>query len=419
MHVQLSHAIRLMTLSQVELQALIEDTLMDNPLLVQDASEAPITPPLTASIKEATVYSEPGTLFTLQNPVSLRDKLVWQCELTHFTPEEYDVARVLIDAIDENGYLLSPLESLFDKHTAPKNLNALIIKALNKIQAFEPSGVGARDLKECLLLQLRTLPVQNEISALAMHLVQDHLEQLYKPTLLAKKIAAPAERLQRALSLIQSLDPKPGRQDSEETADLIMPDLKLTLSEGKDPEVTLIPYGHYALKIEGSYVEAAKTHPDLSHSLTQAKQFIEQLEMRHQTLLSVGRAIIAIQKDFFTSGNLMLKPLTLQTIADSLGYHPSTLSRVTTQKYIDTPRGIFELKYFFSGSIRADSKQWASTSVKNLIEELVSTENQAQPLTDDALTGMLKDRGIHIARRTVTKYREALRIPSHVYRKTQ
>ncbi|MFI4956444.1 MAG: RNA polymerase factor sigma-54 [Gammaproteobacteria bacterium] len=417
MHVQLSHAIRLMTLTQIELQALIEETLNENPLLNQDTGEDTFVTPVTANVREPTVYTEPGTLFTIENPVSLRDKLMWQCELTHFSPEEFDIACVLIDAIDENGYLPTPLDRLFDKASAPENLNALILHALHKIQGFEPIGIGARDLKECLMLQLQALSVQDDTTDLAMHLVHDHLEHLYKTTVLAKKVAAPAETLHKALALIQTLDPKPGRQESAETADLIMPDLKLSFDEMGEPVVTLIPYGHYAITINETIARAAKNHPELNQSLVQAKQFIEQLEMRHQTLLAVGRAIVAIQKDFFISGALMLRPLTLQTIADTLGYHPSTLSRVTMQKYIDTPRGIFELKYFFSGCIRSSGKPLASTAVKTLIEELVSTENQAEPLTDDALTGMLQAQGVKIARRTVTKYREALRIPSCLYRK--
>jgi RNA polymerase sigma-54 factor len=417
MHVQLSHAIRLMTLTQIELQALIEETLNENPFLSQDMNEDTSATAITANVREPTVYTEPGTLFSIENPVSLRDKLMWQCELTHFTPDELEVARVLIDAIDENGYLHTPLDALFDKSTAPNNLNALILHALHKIQGFEPAGIGARDLKECLLLQLHSLPQQDETTDLAIELVLQHLDELYKPSVLVKKVAAPAETLNKALALIQTLDPKPGRQDSNETPDLIMPDLKLTFDEDGQPLVSLIPYGHYAIKLNETYAQAAQDHAELNQNLIQAKQFIDQLEMRHQTLLSVGRAIVAIQKEFFISGSLMLKPLTLQTIADTLGYHPSTLSRVTTQKYIDTPRGIFELKYFFSGCIRSEEKPMASTAVKTLIKELIETENQAEPLTDDVLTGMLQARGVKIARRTVTKYREALRIPSCLYRK--
>ena len=419
MHVQISHAIRLMTLTQIELQALIEETLNENPILTQDTAEDTQITPITANVREPTVYTEPGTLFSIENPVSLRDKLMWQCELAHFTTAELEVARVLIDAIDENGYLHTPLDALFDKTKAPRHLNALILHALHIIQGFEPAGIGARDLKECLTLQLHSLPQQDETTDLAIELVLQHLDQLYKPSVLVKKVAAPAETLQKALALIQTLDPKPGRQDSIETADIITPDLKLTFDEQGEPVVSLIPYGHYAIKINENYAQAAQDHPELSQNLIQAKQFIEQLEMRHQTLLAVGRAIVAIQKEFFISGSLMLQPLTLQTIADTLGYHPSTLSRVTTQKYIDTPRGIFELKYFFSGSIPSNEKQWASTAVKSLLEELVSTENRAEPLTDDALTGMLNDRGVRIARRTVTKYREALRIPAHAFRKRE
>lgn len=416
MHVHLSHALRLMALSQIELQALIEETLNENLLLSQEVSDSSYPTPVTANVREPAVYTEPSTLFSIQNPTSLRDKLMWQCDLAHLTSEEYEVAHVLIDAIDDNGYLLAPLDSLFDKKQYSKRLNTLILNALNTIQTFEPVGVGARNLKECLLIQLQALPNQDETTRLAHELVQHHLEHLHKPQPLAKKVNASSKDIEKALGLIQSLDPKPGRQEADYFTDLVMPDLKLDFHDGR-PNVTLIPYPHYALKIHEPYAEPAKTHPTLAQTLQMAKQFIEQLKMRHQTLLEVGRAIIAIQKDFFTEGKLMLKPLTLQTLANELGYHPSTLSRVTTQKYIDTPRGIFELKYFFSGSIKSDEKHWASTAIKAIIEELVNTENREHPLTDDALTDLLHARGVNIARRTVTKYREALRIPSCVYRK--
>lgn len=417
MHVQISHAIRLMTLSQVELEALIEETLNENPVLIQDMAEDPCITPLTANVRESMVYSEPHTLFSLHTPLSLRDKLLWQCALTHLTPEAHEVARILIDAIDENGYLPTPLDALFDKETAPKNLNALILNALSEIHGFEPCGVGARDLKECLLIQLQNLPEQTDITALAGLLIEEHLEHLHKPSMLAKKVCVSAETLQQALALIQTLDPKPGRQDSEEHADLVIPDLKLTFNAHGEPHVDLIPYQHYALKLDESYTQLPQLTPETSQYLSQAKQFLDQLAMRHHTLLTVGRAIVAIQKEFFLQGHHMLKPLTLQTIADTLGYHPSTLSRVTTQKYMDTPRGIFELKYFFSGCIPSDEKAWASTAVKTLIEEWVSKESLTEPLTDEALTQMLHAKGVRIARRTVAKYREALRIPSHTYRK--
>ncbi len=418
MHVQLSHAIRLMSLSQLELQALIEETLNENVLLNQENNEDVLPTPLTANIREPAVYLEADTLFSLENPVSLRDKLLAQCDLAHLSPEADEVARILIDAIDDNGYLPAPLEALFHKSQHPKNLNGLILQALSKIQTFEPMGVGARNLKECLLIQLQSLPAQNDTTLLAHELVQYHLEHLYKPTLLAKKTHLPVARIQAALAVIQHLDPKPGRQVTEYRVETIRPDLKLHLHAG-EPQVTLIPYPHYALKLNEPYLDVAAEHTDLAEALNRAKQFLQQLEMRHQTLLTVGRAIVSIQKDFFHQGTPELKPLTLQNLADALGYHPSTLSRITSQKYIDTPRGIFELKYFLSGGIQSGEKRWASTAIKAMIKEWVSTENRATPLTDDALTQMLHAEGVQIARRTVTKYREALQIPSCAYRKCQ
>ena len=348
----------------------------------------------------------------------MRDNLLAQCDLAHLSPKADEVARILIYAIDDNGYLPTPLDALFHPSQHPKNLNALIFQALNKIQTFEPIGVGARNLKECLLIQLQALPTQNETITLAHELVQFHLENLYKPAFLARKTHQPLERIQAALTMIQHLDPKPGRQVTEHRVETIRPDLKLHLHAG-EPQVTLIPYPHYALKLHEPYLDAAMQHADLAEALQHAKQFLQQLEMRHQTLLNVGRAIISIQKDFFHQGTQELKPLTLQNLADVLGYHPSTLSRITSQKYIDTPRGIFELKYFLSGGIQSGEKHWASTTIKAMIKEWVSTENRATPLTDDALTQMLHAQGVQIARRTVTKYREALQIPSCVYRKCQ
>ncbi len=346
------------------------------------------------------------------------------------SPEDQAALRYLIESLNDDGYLEDSLESLAQGLAGSEDLDTLdelqhrFRVALGLLQSLEPVGVGARDLAECLQLQLKARLTQtpNDITLQAAALMcQQPLELLAKRD--TKKLASlcgiDAELAKQALQLIGSLEPKPGRPFVQVEQHIVVPDVIVTTVPRSLPprfRVQLNPEVMPKLRVHDIYARALRGgksdgHQALQQRLQEARWFIKNIQQRFDTILRVSSAIVERQRQFFIQGELAMRPLVLREIADELGMHESTISRVTTAKYMATPQGTFELKYFFGSGLGTESGNAASsTAVRALLKQLVAAENPAKPLSDSKLSDMLKEQGIDCARRTVAKYREALKI---------
>ncbi len=357
---------------------------------------------------------------------TLQDHLRWQLRLTPFTDLDRAIATALIDAIDGDGYLRVPIDDIAqslgeDIQVDPEEIETV----LHRIQRFDPLGVGSRDLKECLLLQLEELDLEIPWLNEAKSLVRKYLELLgnHDYTQLIKRMKLSREQLREVVELIQSLNPRPGAQLEPSQATYVIPDVfvKKVNNQWKvelNPEIApkLRINAHYASLI--SRVENNNESCSLKNHLQEARWFIKSLKSRHETLLKVAKCIVKRQTGFLEYGEEAMKPLVLHDIASELEMHESTISRVTTQKYLHTPRGIFELKYFFSSHVGTNNGgECSSTAIRALIKKLIAAENRARPLSDSKIASLLSERGINVARRTVAKYREAMVIPPSNERK--
>ncbi len=373
---------------------------------------------------------------------SLQDHLRAQLAGMRLSPADGAAVLVLIDSLDDDGYLPDPLEEIAarladgglvlddepdsDDDVAP--LLAQLRCGLRYLQSMEPTGVGARDLAECLILQLRTLE-RSEAQAIAIIVCRGHLPLLARRDLkkLMAVTGADETLLREAQALIVALEPKPARPFARAEANIVIPDV-IVLKSGRGWKVQLNPDVMPKLRINDLYASAIRQHratgalngagPGLNSRLQEARWFVKNILQRFDTIQRVSQAIVERQKSFFTHGAIAMKPLVLREIADELGLHESTISRVTTAKYMSTPFGTFELKYFFGSSLGTDSGGAASsTAVRALIRQIVSSEEPAKPLSDSQISQMLEEQGIHVARRTVAKYREALKIAPTQLRK--
>ncbi|MBF0285419.1 MAG: RNA polymerase factor sigma-54 [Magnetococcales bacterium] len=355
---------------------------------------------------------------TLSAGGSLGDHLIWQLGLSARNERERILGLMVIDAIDDNGYLSQSLESLAQTSRATVDE---IEDVLTLIQSFEPSGVGARNLAECLLLQLKAeglaKPPYTELLK--------HLEDLARRDFrkLTRVLKLTEEQLAECLSVIQTLNPKPGLLFGSEQAAYIVPDVFVRKQSGKWV-VEINPDTVPRLRINRRYQEAiggrisTQDRKYLVENSRAAQWLIKSLEQRASTIVRVATSIVQFQKDFLDSGPEALRPLILKDVADDIGVHESTISRVTNNKYMHTPRGIFELKFFFSSSLSSDSGDThSSEAVKFKIRKLVESEPPRHPFSDEKLVQLLLEQGITVARRTVAKYREALSIPSSARRK--
>ncbi len=359
---------------------------------------------------------------------SLQEHLQWQMRLTPFNDLDMQIAETIIDSINEEGYLTSSLDDILVALTLAEGEEVELdeIEAvLHRIQNFDPIGVGARDLRECMLLQLlqldRTVP---EISD-AIVLVRDHLDLLANRDYnqLMRKMKLTREALQQAILMIQSVNPRPGSAIDSSSAEYIVPDVfvkKVNETWRVDLNADAMP----RLRVNAQYaglIRRADSSTDntyLRNQLQEARWFIKSLSSRNETLLKVATAIVERQRGFLEFGEEAMKALVLHDIAEELGMHESTISRVTTKKYMHTPRGIFELKYFFSSHVgTATGGECSSTAIRALIKKLVAAENPGKPLSDSKIAEVLDGEGINVARRTVAKYREALSIPPSNERK--
>ena len=367
--------------------------------------------------------------------MSLQEHLRSQIVGMRLPDEDLLALHVLIDSLDGDGYLADPLEEIAERlqemqgadarrdTERPQEILERLQCALRWLQSFDPPGVGARNLSECLVVQLRAQP-KSQARQLAIRVCEQHLEALARRDMKRLMALTGADEcaLRLAKTMIVACEPKPGRPFADAESNIIVPDVIVSRS-GRGLKVALNPDVMPKLRIVDLYAQAIRGQRNgsgagLSSRLQEARWFVKNIQQRFDTILRVSKAIVERQKNFFSHGDIAMKPLVLREIADELGLHESTISRVTTAKYMATPGGTYELKYFFGSSLNTEAGGAASsTAVRALIGQLVSAENTAKPLSDSQLSDMLSEQGIQVARRTVAKYREAMKIaPASVRR---
>ena len=467
---QLQQSIKLLQLSTVEMQQELERYLLENPMLERDDEpgegfsgaqqfDSPVNqetrseaaepkelsgereqevPSSPADVDDDRWASDAGTFTGAgrdedddSDPqdihsgiVSLRDHLGWQLGMTQLGERDRALVRFLIDALDDDGYLSTPLAELWE--TLPPEYEIEIEEldiALRLIQNFDPIGIGARSPQECLALQLKAQDAE-PLRDLALLIVEKHLELLAARDFvkLRKVTAADDEALKAAHLLITKLNPRPGARFAQAEARYIIPDVIVKKLKGKWTAYTN-PDAYPRLRINRLYAEILarqrRGNGNLTGQLQEARWLIKNVQQRFETIHRVTQAIVDRQRQFFEHGEVAMRPLVLREIADILGLHESTVSRVTSQKYMATPRGIFELKYFFGSHVATDTGGACSaTAIRALIKQLIGNEDGKKPLSDSQISEILGQQGIVVARRTVAKYRELLNIPPVNLRKT-
>ena len=357
---------------------------------------------------------------------SLQEHLTWQAEMTPFSDTDRMIADTIIDAIDDSGYLTQPCEELLQSFSPEDEIDLEEIEAvLHRIQNFDPPGVGARDLQENLLLQLRALDSDTLWLSEAKILVSRHLKLLANRDFatLKRRMKLDENKLAQVISLIKSLSPRPGSHISDDRPHYVTPDVFVKKING-EWVCSLNSDSTPNIKINEQYlslVKGAKKDSDMSSikdHLQEARWFIKSLQSRNDTLLKVSRCILDFQRDFFEYGEEHMRALVLADVDEVVEMHESTISRVTTQKYMHTPGGIFELKYFFSSHVTTASGGEASaTAIRAIIKKFIAAENSRKPLSDNKLSIMLAEQNYKVARRTVAKYRESMSIPPSNERK--
>ena len=471
---QLQQSIRLLQLSTLELNQEIERIVQENPLLeINDSADQNGTESRGAPLEsqlESVQYNPPepqeessgmltatntemksglaneldwsgrdegfrGTRddndehdFPLQpsEPISLREHLNLQLNLGHITERDKKITGLLIDSLDDDGYLSQDLEELVS--LLPLELEISIDDlniALKRLQHLDPPGIGAYNLKECLAIQLQALPKDTFCLDKALLLVNYHLEKLASRDFsgIKKILHCNDSDLRNIQSLITHLNPKPGAEFSNTVARYIIPDVIVTKTSSTWV-ANLNPEAMPRLKINHFYASILKrkhsgASQQLFSQLDEAKWLIKNVNQRFDTILRVSRAIVERQRQFFEYGAVSMRPLVLREISDTLDLHESTVSRITTQKFMRTPRGTFELKYFFGSHVATDTGgACSSTAIRAIIKQLVSAENTKKPLSDQRISGILEHQGIVVARRTVAKYRESMQIPRVNLRKS-
>ena len=349
----------------------------------------------------------------------LHDHLLWQLELTHFSETDQHIARIIIDSIDDDGYLTTSLEDIHKHLDKRLEIEHDEIKAvLHRIQQFDPVGVAARDLQENLQLQLQQFDAATPWLKEARILIRDYFGLLSSRnfTKLGRKMKLATDDLQHVIHLIQSLNPRPGSTFDTAEPEYIIPDVYVVKKNGKW-QVELNNESTPKLRINSLYASMIKRGSNskdnnfLRDNLQEARWFLKSLQSRHETLLKVSSCIVERQQEFFEHGEEAMKPMVLRSIADTIEMHESTVSRVTTRKYMHTPRGIYEFKYFFSSHVSTESGgECSATAIRAIIKKLVAAENPAKPLSDNKMATVLAEQGINVARRTIAKYRESLSI---------
>ena len=438
---QRQQAIKLLQLSRLELQEYIETELQQNPLLEVD----------TTRVKEDTLeeiaqrkelrqrweayletygqdnipYYEdeerPSFEATTSKPEGLVDHLMWQLRLNDFTDEERAIGLFIIGNLDHNGYLPMDIPSICQETGASEEV---VERVLSRVQQFDPQGIAARDLKDCLKIQARQLGLEN---SLVWKIIENHLQDLQTKNYhkIAQELSTSVEEVAQAAGIITNMEPRPARDYSDDPPQYIVPDVYVVKLEG-EYVVLLNEEDLPVLKFSREYQEMMKSNSMsklardyLSECYKSAQWLMKSIQQRQNTLVRVTESIVKFQREFLDHGISHLKPLVLRDVADDVGMHESTISRVTSNKYVHTCQGTFELKFFFnSGISKSDGSFVASQSVKNEIEGIIKAEDPRHPLSDQAIALILKQKGVSIARRTVAKYRELLGIlPSNQRKK--
>ncbi|HEY0878017.1 MAG TPA: RNA polymerase factor sigma-54 [Zeimonas sp.] len=482
---QLQQSIRLLQLSTLELNQELEQALADNPLLerlddpfagcVRVAASGSLDDPSTKPADSASATGaeegngidvddwsaggwddagddDRGGDWSLESgralgddderdypqlaaaATSLREHLGEQLAATRCTPRDRALVQLLIDALDEDGFLESTPAEVAAMLPAELDVSSdEVVTALRLLQSFDPPGVGASDLRECLMLQLGRRMANGEMTRgrrpvetlrLAQAIVEHHLESLAAKDFarLRRALRCDDEALRDAQAMIQQLDPRPGAAFASNEAGFVVPDVIARRVRG-GWIATLNPGVMPRLRVNDAYAQILKRNrgaaPGLSGQLQEARWLVKNLQQRFETILRVAQAIVERQRSFFSHGAVAMRPLVLREIADALGLHESTVSRVTSRKYILTPFGTYELKYFFGSHVATDSGGAASsTAIRAMIRQLVEAEDSSSPLSDGRISEMLAEQGFVVARRTVAKYRESLRIPTVSRRKS-
>ena len=360
---------------------------------------------------------------------SLQDHLLWQLNLTPFSQRDQQIAEAYIDAIEPSGMISGNLSDILSYHHAKDTDDPIeddeLLAVLHRLQQFDPPGIFGRDVKETLLIQLNQLSKETPFIEQALRLVSDFLTDIASIDLasLGKKTRYSVEELQGALKLIRSLNPHPGESVSVNDAEYIAPDAYVEKISGRW-KVRLNNSNVPRLKINTAYSDLIKRSDNsdqnqyLKDNLAEARWFLRSIESRNDTLMRVAITIVELQQGFLDHGPIAMKPMVLSDIAVKLELHESTISRVTTAKYLATPQGIFELKYFFSSHVGTSAGgEFSSTAVCAILKTLIGAEQPSKPLSDNKLMVLLEEQGIQVARRTVAKYRESLGIPSSSQRK--
>ena len=436
---QLQQAIRLLQLPVLDLNAEIQEALEENIMLeMEDLPDVPQTSNESTAEVE-TIRAEdswqssreqqvqdggwngegrPISDFADESGQTLREHLLWQLEMEDFTPRQVLIGEAIIDSIGDDGYLSIDLEEVGDYIDDDAAVSfAEVEETLTKIQRLDPIGVAARSIPECLILQLRQLDPATSGLALAIELAETKLDLVANREYgeLRRSLKTSEEDLHIAVALVKSCNPKPGLAVSPAAAEYIIPDVFVRKVDNRW-QVEISPSGVPRLSVNQEYARMLRgsgDHAVLRGQLQEARWLIRSLEIRNETLTKVATSIVARQVEFLEHGDEAMKPMVLRDIAEEIGMHESTISRVTTNKYMHTPRGVFEFKYFFSSHLSsASGEDQSSTSVRAKIRKLIGAENPAKPLSDSKIAKLLADEGISVARRTVAKYREAMNIAS-------
>jgi RNA polymerase sigma-54 factor len=446
---QLQQAIRLLQLNRIELRDYIQEALDSNPILErsegetggdqeefgQAAKDTGVSQAEDAAQQDwetggaaGDAWMEGGSYggFSGEAQIadisddSLRDHLLWQINLSHFSDEDTAIAEAIVYGLDEDGYLHDSIGDV-RRSLAPELLveEDEILAVLHRVQRLEPVGVATRDASECIRVQLSALPSDTRARDLALRISKDYLEHLVGHDLeaLRKRTGADRETILAALELIQSLEPRPGARYDNRRDEYLVPDVYVTRIDD-EWRVTLNPDNDPGLKLNNYYIDllrksGGKDADYLRGRMQEARWLMSSLELRNQTLTRVSQCIVEFQQEFLEQGEMAMKPLVLRDVSEAIGVHESTVSRATTRKYMLTPRGLFELKYFFSSHVRTDRGGTISANaVKARLQVLLEKEPPESPLSDQDLSELLRQTGIMVARRTVAKYRESMGIGS-------